>query len=59
MAAEKAEAAPRWRISLTGKPPTFVGFINAPTETAALLWAARKFKIASARRSRLVAHRED
>jgi hypothetical protein len=59
--AKKSKAEHRWRISLTGKPPpTILGFINAPTETAALQWAARKFKITSKTlRYRLVAHRAD
>ena len=55
--AEKAKAFPRWRISLAGPPATFVGFVDAPTETAAIQWAGRKFKIAYPLK-RLVAHRE-
>jgi hypothetical protein len=57
--AKNAKTLPRWRISLTGKAVKPIGLVSAPTEAAALQWGARKFKIATALRSRLIARRAE
>jgi hypothetical protein len=61
MAKKKAKAEPltRWRIvHLKGTPAKFVGYVHAPTESAALQWAIKEFKIAPALRSRIMAQRD-
>ena len=64
MAEKKTKAAgpplPRWRIThLKGTPAKFVGFVFAPTESAALAAAIKEFKIGPALRSRIIARRDE